>query len=78
MLNMNWHDPELYLFLCALACLAALLAITYELVSRRRKPPVRRRAARFTTALNSLRNRFRRKFTPGEVQRLEQRSRTRL
>ena len=37
---MSWHDPELYLFLCVLAGLAALLAITYELVSRRRKPPV--------------------------------------
>ena len=37
---MNWHDPELYLFLCLLAGFAALLAITYELFSRRRKPPV--------------------------------------
>ena len=37
---MSWHDPELYLFLCVLAGLAALLAITYELVIRRRKPPV--------------------------------------
>ena len=39
-LNMNWHDPDLYLFLCKLAGLAALLAIAYELVRRRRKPPV--------------------------------------
>ena len=38
--NMSWHDPELYLFLCVLAVFTALLAITYELVSRRRKPPV--------------------------------------
>jgi hypothetical protein len=30
------------------------------------------------TALNKLRNHFRRRFTPGEVQQLEQRSRTRL
>ena len=37
---MSWHDPELYLFLCVLAVLAAVLAIAYELVSRRRKPPV--------------------------------------
>ena len=38
---MSWHDPELYLFLCLLAGFAAaLLAITYELFSRRRKPPV--------------------------------------
>ena len=35
---MNWHDPDLYLFLCKLAGLAALLAIAYELVRRRRKP----------------------------------------
>ena len=39
-LNMNWHQPDLYLFLCKLAGLAALLAIAYELVRRRRKPPV--------------------------------------
>ena len=39
-LNMNWHHPELYLFLGLLAGLAALLAITYEIVRRRRKPPV--------------------------------------
>ena len=37
---MNWHHPELYFFLSLLAGIAALLAITYELVSRRRKPPV--------------------------------------
>ena len=37
---MNWHDPELYFFLCALAGFAALMAINYEIVSRRRKPPV--------------------------------------
>jgi hypothetical protein len=30
------------------------------------------------TALNKLRNRFRRRFTPGEFQRLEQRSHMRL
>ena len=30
----------------------------------------------FTTALNKLRNRFRRRFAPSEVQRLEQRSHT--
>ena len=30
------------------------------------------------TPLNKLRNRFRRKLTPGEIRRLEQRSRTRL
>ena len=37
---MSWHDPELYLFLCVLAVLAAVLAIAYELFSRRRKPAV--------------------------------------
>ena len=37
---MNWHHPDLYLFLCKLAGLAALLTIAYALVSRRRKPPV--------------------------------------
>ena len=36
---MNWHDPELYLFLGLLTGLAALLAITYEIFRRRRKPP---------------------------------------
>jgi hypothetical protein len=36
---MNWHDPELYIFLGLLAGLAALLAITYEIFRRRRKPP---------------------------------------
>ena len=38
--SMNWHDPELYFFLCALAGFATLMAINYEIVSRRRKPPV--------------------------------------
>ena len=135
---MSWHDPELYLFLCVLAVFTALLAITYELVSRRRKPPVilmktmpldglnesgpwskpmtavadlalpasmpysrqaRKQAAeRFSRLCEGLKDvppkeqagrvrkhfgifggvRFRRRFTPGEVQRLEQRSRTRL
>ena len=37
---MSWHHPDLYLFLCLLAGLAALLAIAYEIFSRRRKPPV--------------------------------------
>ena len=37
---MSWHDPELYLFLCVLVVLAAVLAIAYELFSRRRKPAV--------------------------------------
>ena len=36
---MSWHNPELYFFLGLLTGLAALLAITYEIVSRRRKPP---------------------------------------
>ena len=59
-LNMSWHHPELYFFLCLLAGYAALLAITYEGIQK------------------FLRNRFRPRFTPGEVQRLEQRSNTRL
>ena len=37
-LNMNWHHPDLYFFLCLITGLAALLAITYGL--RKRKPPV--------------------------------------
>jgi hypothetical protein len=36
------------------------------------------RLAAYTPTLNKLRNRFRRRLTPGEVQRLEQRSHTRL
>jgi hypothetical protein len=44
--NMSWYHPELYLFLCLIVGLAALLAITYELVSRRRKPPVVLKKAR--------------------------------
>ena len=41
-LNMNWQNPDLYLFLGLLAGFAALLAIIYEFIqkSRRRKPPV--------------------------------------
>ena len=39
---MSWHHPDLYFFLCLLAGLAAVLAITYECIQkfRRRKPPV--------------------------------------
>ncbi|MGB7694444.1 MAG: hypothetical protein WBM12_16410 [Pseudolabrys sp.] len=37
---MNWHHPDLYFFLSLLAGIAALLAIIYEIFSRRRKPPV--------------------------------------
>jgi hypothetical protein len=41
MLNMNWHHPDLYFFLCLLAGLAAFLAIVYECQKFcRRKPPV--------------------------------------
>jgi hypothetical protein len=39
-LNMNWHHPDLYLFLCLLAGFAMFLAIVYECIVRRRKPPV--------------------------------------
>jgi hypothetical protein len=41
-LNMSWHHPDLYFFLCLLAGLAAFLAIIYECIQRfcRRKPPV--------------------------------------
>ena len=35
-LNMSWHHPDLYIFLCLLAGIAALLAIIYEFC--RRKP----------------------------------------
>ena len=38
-LNMSWHHPDLYFFLCLLAGLAAFLAIIYECIQkfRRRK-----------------------------------------
>ena len=41
-LNMNWQNPDLYLFLGLLAGFAALLAIIYECIQRfrGRKPPV--------------------------------------
>jgi hypothetical protein len=41
-LNVSWHNPDLYFFLCLLAGLTALLAIIYECVHRfyRRKPPL--------------------------------------
>ena len=67
-LNMSWHHPDLHFFLRLLAGIAPLLAIIYALL--RDRPSL--------TALTKLRNRFRRRFTPGEVQRLEQRSHTRL
>jgi hypothetical protein len=37
---MNWHHPDLYLFLCLLAGFAMFLAIVYECIVRRRKSPV--------------------------------------
>jgi hypothetical protein len=88
-LNMSWHHPDLYFFLCLFAGLAAFLAIIYECIQkfRRRKPVYLKKAKPLDglrrdrplpTALNKLRNRFRRRFTPGEVQRLGQRSHTRL
>ena len=41
MLNMNWHHPDLYFFLCLLAGFGAFLAIVYECQKFcRRKPPV--------------------------------------
>ncbi len=40
--------------------------------------PMKRALTALLTALNKLRNRFRRKLTPGEIHRLEQRSRTPL
>jgi hypothetical protein len=85
-LNMSWHNPDLYLVLSLLAGLATLLAIIYECIQRRK--PARwkrtkpldglRRDRPSLSALSKLRNRFRRRLTPGEVHRLEQRSRTRL
>jgi hypothetical protein len=76
-------------FLCLLAGLAALLAIMCECIQRfcRRKPVYLKKAKPLDglrrdrplpTALNKLRNRFRRRFTPGEVQRLGQSSHARL
>ena len=91
---MNWNNPDLYFFLCLLTGLAALVAIIYECIQKlARKPgrgdgPVYLKKAKpldgllrghlSLTALNKLRNRFRRGFTPGEIQRLEQHSHTRL
>src|SRR5262249_48430780 len=41
-LNMSWHHPDLYFFLCLLTGLAASLAIIYECILKfcRRKPPL--------------------------------------
>jgi len=40
-LNMSWHDPDLYLFLCLLAGFVTFLAIVYECIQKfRRNPPV--------------------------------------
>jgi hypothetical protein len=39
-LKMSWHHPDLYLFLCLLAGFATFLAIVYECVRHRRKPPI--------------------------------------
>ena len=89
-LNMSWHHPDLYLFLCLLAGLADIPAVIYEAKKfcRRKPEPVYLKKARpldgllrdrpSLTALSKLRNRFRPRFTPGEVQRLEQRSHKRL
>jgi hypothetical protein len=83
---MSWHNPDQYLVLSLLAGLATLLAIIYECIQRRK--PIRWKRAKprdglprdrpSLSALNTLRNRLRRKLSPGEVQRLEQRARTRL
>src|SRR6185312_9625577 len=78
-LNMSWHSPDLYLFLSLLGGFATLLAIIYEFIQRRRKPGSWKRAKPLggllrdrpsLSALNKLRSRFRRRLTPGEVQRL--------
>ena len=39
-LNMSWHDPELYIFLCVIAVFAGVLAIIDECIQKfcRRKP----------------------------------------
>jgi hypothetical protein len=40
-LNMSWHRPDLYFFLCLLAGFATFLAIVYECIQKfGRKPPV--------------------------------------
>ena len=131
-LNMSWHHPDLYFFLCLLAVSRRSWPKHHRRthIHRefcRRKPPVvlpldglqrdspaqpteesaSKRPSDFSRLcesvtplppkeqasrvrehfgiiggacppLNKLRNRFRRRFTPGEVQRLEQRSHTRL
>ena len=82
-MNIDWHDPDLYSSLCLLAGITTLVAIIHEF---RRPKPARSKRVKpldgflrsLLSALNKLRNRFRRRLTPGEVQRLEQRSRTRL
>jgi hypothetical protein len=84
---MSRHHFDLHFFLRLLAGIAALLAIIYEFCRRKPGPVYLKKAKPLDgllrdrpslTALTKLRNRFRRKFTPGEVQRLEQRSHTRL
>jgi hypothetical protein len=80
---MSWHNPDLYFFLCLLAGFGALLAIIYECIHRfRRRPkkvkPLDGLLRDRPSLLSKLRNRFRRRLTPGEIRRLEQRSRTRL
>ena len=72
-LNMSWHHHDLHFFLRLLAGIAALLPIIYEFCREQGDGP-----RPSPTALTKLRNRFRRRFTPGDVQRLEQRSHTRL
>jgi hypothetical protein len=40
-LNMSWHHPDLYFFLCLLGGFATFLAIIYECIQKfGRKPPV--------------------------------------
>ena len=87
-LNMSWHHHDLHFFLRLLAGIAVLLPIIYEFCREQGDGPVYLKKAKPLdgllrdrpplTALTKLRNRFRRRFTPGDVQRLEQHSHTRL
>ena len=74
---MSWHHPDLYFSLCLLTGLAALLAIIYEFCRRKRRVYLKKekpldglqRDRPRPTALS-----LQRRFTSGEVQRLEHHS----
>jgi hypothetical protein len=74
---MSWYQPDLYFVLFLLTGFATILAIIYECIRRR---PVYLKKAKPLDGLQRERPRKRPngRFTPGEIARLEQDSRTRL